>query len=332
MACSDFQNLQGKSPSSAQEPCLGPGERHTWDCSGEGFYVHVGTARIVFTFEGDIYDAKPTRRVLMPRFVTALFDDLTMVERVTEALRRLGVELPNIQTIDEDRQAEGFFDRLFLDENGDGPPEEVQVMGVSRTDADEYSRRVAAGEVLLIAMCEESQYEEARQILSRFGGRQLGESAVAEEEEAESKLAEYPTDTPKWFTVVEVDETDPDRDVREHAVHIHTRSDIHHARMVDFPGAHPSARFEEFETEFRVHYAENFTDSKYSFSDVRLAYIYGMAMAQNPRLKTHDWAEIRDAARRGWRDHSDKPWSIFEEAVHFGWRKIRARQRRQTRR
>ena len=267
----------------------------------------------------------------MPRFVTALFDDPARISPAKDALVDFGLKGSDIQLIDKDRQAQGFFDRLFLDQNGGTSDQELRVMGITRADADEYEERVAGGEVLLIAMCEDEQYDEVRRLLRRFGGEALGEPPKRAAQE-ESALEEYPTDVPKWFTVVEVDETDPDRDVREHAVHIHTLPNVHHARAVDFPGAHPSARFEEFETEFRVHYAENFADSRYSFDDFRLAYVFGMAMAQNSKLKPHHWNEIEDAAKRGWLDHSDKPWSIFSEAVRFGWRKIKARDRREARR
>lgn len=282
----------------------------------------------------------------MPRFVTALFDDAHDAGGAIEALKDRGFKGPDIQMIDEHRVSEGFFDRLFLSENGDGPSEkdkEVSVMGISPADVDDYTRRIEQGGALVILMCDEARMDEAEQLLDRRGARRVVTPEGREAEESKKKRgavqpgraerAETETESKKWFHVVDIDEEDPREGAKSHAVHVHPRSGIHHQRSDEMPGARQlSIPLERFERELRVHYGENFADSRYSFDDFKMAYRYGMALAENPRLRNQQWSNLEPHARRGWEDHDDRPWGIFGEAVRFGWRTLRRHYRQQGRR
>ncbi len=261
----------------------------------------------------------------MPKFVTALYASAEDAEAAIEALHDEGFEMPDIQHVDRKRvEEERFFERLFIDENGDGKTGPVRVMGIDRDEVDQIAEMVRQGHSLVIALSEEERADEARQILARFG-------AVDIEQEAPGRESAIHELTGKWFHVVELDEKDLSRGARAHAVHVHPRKNIRHIASDEMPGAHTSRRFKQLETDFRVHYEENFADSDYSFDDLALGYRYGMALAENRALFGREWAEIADHARRGWRDHTTDPWEHFGEAVHFAWRRVRAEQRRERR-
>lgn len=273
----------------------------------------------------------------MPRFVTALYDESREADRAIEALKDNGFKAPDIQKIGSRRVSEGFFDRLFLNENGGGPvDEDVSVMGISPEDVDDYSHRIERGGALVILMCDEARIEEAARIFRRYDvDRVVTPEAQAAEKSKKKRGAVQPgraEESKKWFHVVDIDEEDTAEGAKSHAVHVHARSDVDHQKSEEMPGAHPSIPLERFEREFRVHYEENFADSRYSFDDYKMAYRYGMALGENPRLRTADWSKLETHARRGWEDHDPRPWHLFAEAVRFGWRTIRRHHRRERRR
>ena len=273
----------------------------------------------------------------MPRFVTALFDDAQNAEGAVKALKVRGFKAPDIQLIGEQRVAEGFFDRLFLNENGGGPPsDKVSVMGISPGEVDDYTGQIEGGGALVILMCEEPRIREVIRLFERHGASRVASPEGEEAQRSKKKRgAVQPgrseqTGSKKWFHVVDIDEEDPREGAKSHAVHVHPRENIHHQRSDEMPGARPSISLERFEPDFRVHYEENYAESPYSFDDCRMAYRYGLALGENPRLRRQQWEQLKQHARRGWEDHDDRPFSDFEEAVRFGWRTMR-RQYRTTR-
>ena len=274
----------------------------------------------------------------MPKFVTALFEESGDARKAIDALVAAGFGRSDIQYVDAGRADEGFFERLFIDENGGDKERSAKVLGIRRRDVGRYDELVRRGCALVIAMCDENRADEAEQILGRFpvvrleeetGGGEMDRiwHGAGEESESQTEWA-----TPKWFKVVDVVEEDPDRGARSHAVHVRPKRHIHHIASDELPGAHRSRRFKQLESDFRVHYAENFADSSYSFDDLGLGYRYGMALAENRGLQDRDWESIEEHARRGWMDHTTRPWSLFKEAVRFGWRRVRSEQRREKRR
>lgn len=269
----------------------------------------------------------------MPKFVTALYRDDEDLEAAIQALLEAGFARADIQYVDKKRVEEGFFERLFIDENGADPSGAVTVMGIRRRDVNRYKELVRRGYSLVILMCEEERVDEAERILERFAALRLEEEDGGEMERVwQQQRSETEWVTPKWFKVVDVVQEDPRRGVRSHAVHVQPKRHVHHVSSSDLPGASRSRRFKQWETDFLVHYKENFSDSNFSFDDYALAYRYGMAMADNRGLRDRDWESIEEHARRGWVDHTTRPWSKFKEAVRFGWRRVRSEQRRKKRR
>ena len=271
----------------------------------------------------------------MPRFVTALYDDVQQAQQATDALHDAGVDTPDIQIIDETREAEGFFDRLFLDDNGGGDrhDEELRVMGISPDDIGDYRGRIHSGGALVIAMCDDADVDDAVTILERFDAvevqtpaKRASKARHKKRGDIEPGLAEE-RDSNKWFHVVDIEQEDPDKGARSHAVHVRPRSDIDHQPTNEMPGATSKSPFKEFERECRVHYSEYLADSGRDFDDYELAYRFGLALAENRSLSGGEWSRLRDHARRGWEDHVERPWEPYEEAVRFGWRAMRRRKR-----
>lgn len=270
----------------------------------------------------------------MPKFVTALYESAGEAEEAIGALDEAGFHRSDIQHVDRKRaEEENFFERLFLDQNGDHKERPITVMGISHDEVDRLAEKVRADHSLVIAMCDDERAEEARQILGRFDAVELGVERgrnVEWPEDREEAAAKHDL-TPKWFRVVELDEDDLSRGARAHAVHVHPRENIRHVSSDELPGAKRGRRFRQLETDLRVHYEENFADSDYFFDDYVLGYRYGMALADNRDLEDMDWSQLEDAARQGWCDHTSKPWEEFAEAVHFGWRIVHRERRRERR-
>lgn len=277
----------------------------------------------------------------MPRFVTALYDDAPEADRAIDVLKSRGFKAPDIQLVDTNRVADGFFERLFIDENG-GPArhEDVSVMGIAEEDVGDYAETIEQGGALVILMCDEARIEEAAAMFERYDATRVvtpegRDAEVSKRKRGTVQPGRAEQDRPdakKWFHVVDIDEEDPREGAKSHSVHVHPRSGIKHQPSDQMPGARPGLPLERFEREFRVHYEENFADSGRPFDDYRLAYRYGMALGENPALRRRDWSEIEQHARRGWRDHTSEPWNQFAEAVRFGWRVVCRHHRRRPRR
>jgi hypothetical protein len=270
----------------------------------------------------------------MPRFVTALFEQRRDAEQAIAELQQQGFNGANIQHVDREREREGFFDRLFLDENGGARQEDITLMGIARARVEQYARLVRSGLSLVIVMCSDENLDDVRAVLGRYNVVDIGSlregpagtGAAGEVDEGiEIRRRE---DTPKWFEVVEIDETDRQRrGARSHAVHVQPKRGVHHESSEDMPGAHRSRVFEDFLSEFQVHYAENFAGSDLAFEDYELAYRYGVRLVESPSLRDLYWEDVEEIARNGWEDNTDKRWSRFGEAVKFGWRRGKAARR-----
>lgn len=272
----------------------------------------------------------------MPKFVTALFDEPDEALEAIEALKEIGIPGSDIQYVDHQRQREGFFQRLFLDENGDKETGTLRVMGIERRQVEHLASHIREGSALVIAMCDPQRERQVHRIFSKYSTVDIedlprdreAEQARRKRGAVEPGVAE--TESPKkWFHVVDIDEEDTRRGARSHAVHVHTAPDVPHISSDQMPGAQPKTPFDRFEKDFRVHYRENFDDTRHSFSDYALAYRFGMTLAENRRLRQLNWEALERAAKRGWEDNTHGgSWDEFKEAVHFGWRTARHFHRR----
>ena len=270
----------------------------------------------------------------MPRFVTALFEQRQDAEQVIAELQQKGFNGANIQHVDREREREGFFERLFLDENGGTSEQDITLMGIARARVEQYARLVRSGLSLVIVMCGDEDVENVRDVLRRYdvvdiGSLREGPTGTGSAGEVDEGIdIRRRGETPKWFEVVEIDESDRQRHgAKSHAVHVQPKRHVHHESSDEMPGAHRSRIFEEFLSEFQVHYAENFADSELSFEDYELAYRYGIRLAESRPLRDLFWEDVEEIARNGWEDNTDRPWRRFGEAVKFGWRRGKAARR-----
>ncbi len=278
----------------------------------------------------------------MPKFVTALYENLEDAEEAIEALHHYGIAQSDIQLVDQQRQQQGFFDRLFIDENGD-QPKNYNVMGIDQDDAEFYSQLVRQGYCLVIALSANERVDEVRQILERSGptdpGRLILREITAEENEEEWTRERPPPTVPsgattgRWFEVVEVkeDEWRQREGAKAHAVHVAPKRNISRMSLEGLPGANLSPTFRALEPQFREHFRERFQqrlDEELTFDDARLAYRFGVRLAENPTLADRDWSGVEEHARTTWREHGAGPWERYGEAVQFGW--MTTRQSRDT--
>ena len=266
----------------------------------------------------------------MPKFITALFEDVQVAREAVEAVHGIGVGPADVQLIEGERgRMERFFERLFIDENGTKSRKPTRVMGLTRGEALRLSEQVGREGALVIILSDNGGVDDVVASLRDFAvvdlrveGRRVGTEAqeVSGMQEGDSK----------WFDVVEFDEKDLSKGARAHAVHVHPRRDIHHVTSDELPGSHISEKFEALERDCRVHYRENFADSPRSFDDFRLAYRFGVRLGENTTLDELNWPEMKVHAHQRWTEQTGLKWEDFQEAVRFGWRRAkRERQREQ---
>lgn len=284
----------------------------------------------------------------MPMFVTALFEGADEANRAIKALHDAGFVGSNIQHIDRKREEQGFFDRLFIDENGDSkkPPgrgKGISLMGIERDEVDFYAQLVRQGYSLVIVLCSNQRLDEVRDLLEQFAiidpdeillSQRLddGEEEYGEAEEHRPRL-ESGAPTGTWFDVVEVkDEEWTQREgAKAHAVHVRPKRHIHHLDVSQLPGAELSHTFQRLQPEFQRHFRENYGDRDLSYKGLRLAYRYGVRLAENPRFRHSDWSQIEPIAHRNWTDNGASPWRVAGPAVRHAWETVRGGESEQPR-
>ncbi len=93
-------------------------------------------------------------------------------------------------------------------------------------------------------------------------------------------------------------------------------------------------RFNQFESDYRAHFDENYADTDHEFNDYSMGYQYGMGLAESDEYRGANWEEVEPEARQSWEAQGDDmgAWEEFKDSVRYGWRKIRGEEDPQHRR
>jgi hypothetical protein len=97
---------------------------------------------------------------------------------------------------------------------------------------------------------------------------------------------------------------------------------------VEQVGTAPPADAQEVEAataSFRRHHAATWLGSGTSYEDYEPAYHYGYDLGRNERTRGRDWAAVEAEARRDWEARRPGTWERFQDAIRYGWDKVRAR-------
>lgn len=268
----------------------------------------------------------------MPKFVTALFENSNTATEAIDALKKYGLPAYDIQHIDKARQEQGFFQRLFLDDNGDKDRFDYSVMGIPGDSVEFYSQLVRQGYSLVIALSDDERVDEVDEIMRRPGAIDPERLILRHEKSDEEWTHERPPPTSpsgapmgRWFKVVDVQEQEwgERNSTQPHTAHIASKEHLSPMDITDLFGAELSPTFQQLEPQFRDHFQHNFADHDLSFRDVRLAYRYGVRLGEHEALLRRDWPKIEEHARQHWRDQGGGPWEIYGVAVQFGWQRAR---------
>ena len=81
---------------------------------------------------------------------------------------------------------------------------------------------------------------------------------------------------------------------------------------------------DSYDADFRNHYQSHFANTGFGYEQYQPAYRYGYTLANDPRFRGRDWADIEPDARIFWTTHyADSPWEQFKDAVRHGWQEVK---------
>ncbi len=77
------------------------------------------------------------------------------------------------------------------------------------------------------------------------------------------------------------------------------------------------------DTEYRKHFATNYSSGGASYDQYAPAYQYGSTLANDPRYKSSRWEDVETSAKSDWASRGQGSWDDFKAAVRQGWDKVR---------
>lgn len=84
--------------------------------------------------------------------------------------------------------------------------------------------------------------------------------------------------------------------------------------------------FARYENDFRGHFDQSFRSRGGAYEEYAPAYRFGGELAADKRFAGRDWTTIRSEARADWeRRNPGSTWDRVENAVQYGWEKLRGR-------
>jgi uncharacterized protein (TIGR02271 family) len=92
-------------------------------------------------------------------------------------------------------------------------------------------------------------------------------------------------------------------------------------------GSRPLAKedFTTYSDDFRQHYVTTFGNKGAAYTEYEPAYRYGYELGTQERYRGRAWAALEADARRDWETRHPSTWERFQEAIRYGWDKVRAR-------
>jgi uncharacterized protein (TIGR02271 family) len=95
----------------------------------------------------------------------------------------------------------------------------------------------------------------------------------------------------------------------------------------EIPGQSAGMREQDLDPEYRKHYQEAFGRSGQKYETIAPAYRYGSQLGADPRYRGRDWDVVRDEARRDWENRSPGTFERLENAIRYGYDRIRGKSR-----
>lgn len=225
---------------------------------------------------------------MMTMLVVELYDQTNQAEEAIEMLENEGIDRAEIEKVDPSNRKEreqGFFKRLFRRaDDAKWRAKDLARMGLPREDAQMYTEEVHRGRTLLVVRCGDEESGYIRDLLTN------AHSARQRDMQATGGVRQR------------------DMNIEEYVAGVESK-----------PG-----RFEQFESDLRKHYDENYArrGEPGQFDDYSMAYRYGIVLGEGPSLGK-SWAELEPGAREEWEAHYQGTWDVYHDAVVYGFQRIR---------
>jgi uncharacterized protein (TIGR02271 family) len=91
----------------------------------------------------------------------------------------------------------------------------------------------------------------------------------------------------------------------------------------EIPGQGAGMSGQDLDPEYRTHYQQAFGRSGQQYEAIAPAYRYGSQLGADPRYRGRNWDIVRDEARRDWENRSPGTFERMENAIRYGYDRIR---------
>ena len=210
------------------------------------------------------------------------------------------------------------------------------VLPVIEEDIDVGKRRVETGGVRVHTKVEERPVEEQVNLREervnverRPVDRPVDDASAAFQERSfeVTEMAEEPVVRKQARVIEEVvvskdvqERTETVRDtVRRQDVHVHDQESAGAERAVGATG------YDAYDADFRNRFQTRYGNSSYTYDQYAPIYRYGYSLANDPRYRGREWADIEADARTRWEERNPQTWSEFKDDVRYAWEKARGR-------
>lgn len=167
-------------------------------------------------------------------------------------------------------------------------------MGVPEEEAISYTEGIRRGGTLLTLQVPDDRIEQARDIMEHYDPVDIDERVSQWQQQGWSTQSVSDTSLNEADSVTfDIDEDD---DVDE---------------------------YDTYDTRFRQHYQDNFTNSPYTYDNYASAYRYGLDLANYHYYGgRRSWVEVEQEAHRAWEDQNPGTWEQFKNAVQYAWQEV----------
>lgn len=166
-------------------------------------------------------------------------------------------------------------------------------MGVPEEEAISYTEGIRRGGTLLTIQVADEHIDQARSIMEQYDPVDIDEQVSQWQQEGWTANAVSTMATPEPDVATFTAETE---DVDE---------------------------YDLYDTRFRQHYQDNYTNSTYAYDNYASAYRYGLDLANYHYYGgRRSWSEVEQEAHRAWEDQNPGTWEQFKNAVQYAWEEV----------
>ena len=79
--------------------------------------------------------------------------------------------------------------------------------------------------------------------------------------------------------------------------------------------------YERFDPSYRAHFADNYSRSRGGYAELEPA--YRLRISLGTRYADRSWEEVEPKAWRRWEADEDTPWDEVQDAVRYGWERVK---------